>query len=103
MQNVNSPLPVADLKGTGMCPRERGPLISTGDTIRLTGFLEPRDVPIGRARHIKVGGFDVRRRRRPAAETSLFKWCIFHADGRVSRARGRGFAMRAGAALNESL
>lgn len=38
MQNVNSPLPAADLKGTGTCPRERAPLISPETRFVLLAF-----------------------------------------------------------------
>lgn len=38
MQNINSPLPAADLKGTGTCPRERGLLISPETPFVLLAF-----------------------------------------------------------------
>lgn len=38
IQNINSPLPAADLKGTGTCPRERGPLISPETRFVLLAF-----------------------------------------------------------------
>lgn len=103
MQNVNSPLPAADLTGTGTCPRERGPLISPETRFVLLAFSSRVTCQSGERATLKWEGSTCGDVRRPAAETSLFKWCIFHADGRVSPAHGRGFGMRAGAAIIESL